>query len=106
MAKTENLKIIRFLTGEEIIAELIEETNDILKIKNAVRIVVVPSAVEQKNPSVGFAPFLQWTDDKDLTLNRSHVTVMSNPITEFVNQYNSMFGGLVVPNSKIITPGK
>jgi hypothetical protein len=104
MANVENLKIIRFLTGEEIMAEVLEETKEVLVVKNAVRIVVVPSQTDTKNPSVGFAPYSQWTDEKELTLNRSHVTLLIAPITEFVNQYNGMFGGLVVPNSKIITP--
>jgi hypothetical protein len=30
---------------------------------------------------------------------------MMNPVKEFVNNYNSMFGGIVTPSSKLILPG-
>jgi len=35
----------------------------------------------------------------------SHVLCIMTPIKEFINQYNSMFGGLVLPTSNLITPG-
>ena len=105
MANVENLKILRLSTGEEILGEILEENITKVVIKNPVRIVVVPSKSDPKNPSVAFAPFLQWSDDKELTLNANHVITTATPITEFVNQYNGMFGGLVVPpKSGIITP--
>ena len=64
----------------------------------------MPSKADPNNPSIGFAPFTQWTDDKELTLNANHVTYTASPIPEFVNQYNGMFGGLVLPDTKIIKP--
>lgn len=104
MANVENIKIIRLATGEEIIGEVMKETDKVLSVKNPVRILVIPTA-DQNNPKVGFGPFTQWTEEKELTLNRQHVTFMATPINEFVNQYTAMFGGLVVPPaSKIITP--
>lgn len=104
MANTENLKILRLSTGEEIIGEVLEQNVTKVLIKNPVLIVVMPSKSDPKNPSVGFAPFMQWSEDKSLTLNANHVITIATPINEFVNQYNGMFGGIVVPNSKIITP--
>ena len=104
MANVSNLKIIRLSTGEELLGEVTEQGTSKVVVKNPVRIAIVPSQADPKNPSVAFAPFVQWTDDKELSLNANHVIVIATPIPEFVNQYNSMFGGLVVPNSKIITP--
>ena len=104
MANVEDLRIIRFITGEEIMAEVTVDSNELVKVKNAVRIVVVPGKGDAANPSVGFAPFMQWSDDKELSLNPHHILTKSKPIPEFVNQYNGMFGGLVVPNSGLIKP--
>ena len=105
MANVENLSIIRLSTGEEIMAEVLIHDEKIFQVKNPVRIVVVPSKTDPNNPSVAFAPYMQWTDDKTLTLNANHVITSATPITEFVNQYNGMFGGIVVPpKSGIITP--
>ena len=104
MATVENLKIIRMLTGEELIAEVLDEAGSNIKVKNALRIVVMPSKTDPNAPTVGLAPYLQFSEDKELTLNKNCVITTASPITEFVNQYNSAFGGLVVPNSKLITP--
>ena len=104
MADTKNLLLLRLSTGEEIMGEVLVHSDKIYQIKNPVRVLVVPSKTDPNNPSVGFAPFIQWTDDKDLTLNASHVITTASPITEFINQYNGMFGGIVVPKSGIITP--
>jgi hypothetical protein len=104
MATVENLKILRLSTGEEIMGEVTSDSGTVVTIKNPIRIIVVPSQSDPKNPSVAFAPFMQWSDDKELTLNKDHVITIVTPITEFVNQYNGMFGGIVVPQTKIITP--
>lgn len=104
MANVENLFLIRLTTGEEIMGEILVRDDKIVQVKNPVRIVVMPSKTDPKNPSVAFAPFIQWSDDKELTLNANHVITTATPISEFVNQYNGMFGGLVIPPaSKIIT---
>jgi len=104
MADTKNLLLLRLSTGEEIMGDVTSNNGKVLTVKNPVRIVVVPSKTEPNNPSVAFAPFMQWSDDKELTFNSNHVIVTASPITEFVNQYNGMFGGIVVPKSGIITP--
>ena len=44
-----NVKLIRVVTGEEVIAEVLSETDDTITVKNG--LVVLPSA-----QSVGFAP--------------------------------------------------
>ena len=98
-----NLKLIRML-GEEIIAEVLDENNTTLTVKNAVRIVVIPDQMNPKSPQVGLAPFLQFSDQKELVINKNLVITTATPLTDFVNQYNSLFGGIQVPTSKIITP--
>lgn len=104
MASVENLKIVRLSTGEELLAEVVKHSDANVELKNPVRIIVVPNKADPQNPSVAFAPFMQWTDDKTLLINTNHVITTATPIAEFVNQYNSMFGGIVVPQSKLIVP--
>ena len=104
MANVEKLKIIRLLSGEEIIAEVTSDSGTVVTIKNALRIVVMPNKADPNTPSVGLAPFVQFTDEKELTLNKNCVITTATPVADFVNQYNSVFGGLVVPNSKLIVP--
>lgn len=99
-----NITLIKFLGGEEILAEVLSEEATTLTVKNAVRIVVIPDQLNPKTPQVGLAPYLQFSDTKELTFNRNLVVTTATPLTDFVNQYNSLFGGIHIPTSSIITP--
>jgi hypothetical protein len=99
-----NVTLIKFLGGEEVIAEVLSETDNTLTVKNPVRIVVIPDRMDAKTPQVGLAPYLQFSETKELTFNRNLVVTTAVPLTDFLNQYNSLFGGIQLPSSKIITP--
>ena len=75
-------------------------------IKNPVRVVVIPNKATPDQPGVAFAPFSHWSKDTEMELFMPTVLTIMNPIPEFINQYNATFGGLVVPDNKLILPGK
>ncbi len=97
-----NIKILRFI-NEEVIAEVVSETETTVEVKNPLRIVVMPNKTDPSNPNIGFAPFSEWISDKQLTLSKNMLVYTATPITVFLNQYNTQFGGIVVPDTKIIT---
>lgn len=99
-----NVTLIKFLGGEEILAEVVSDNDASIQVKNAVRIVVIPDQLNPKTPQVGLAPYLQFSDTKELTFNRNLVVTTATPLKDFVNQYNSLFGGIQLATSKIITP--
>jgi hypothetical protein len=98
-----NVKYIKLLNGEELSAEVVTED---LKttIKNPIRLVLMPSKADPKNPQVGLAPWAEFSDDKEIVLDRSHILCIMTPIQEIVNQYNAIFGGILAPSSKLILP--
>lgn len=100
-----NVKILKLINGEELLGEILPSVDAICNIKNPVRVIVMPNKMDPKTPNVGFAPWAEFSDQKTFTLDKSHVLCIIEPIKEFVNQYNSMFGGLVVPTSSLIKPG-
>ena len=102
-----NIKIIKLITGEELLAEVTISSPipTSITMKNPVRIVVMPNKLDPKTPNVGFAPWAEFSEDKTFELDKAHILAIINPIKEFVNQYNTMFGGLVVPSSNLIIPG-
>lgn len=100
-----SVKIIKLLTGEELIAKVLPSSDSVVILQNPVRIVVMPNKIDPKTPNIGFAPWAEFTDDREFVLDKSHVLAMMNPIKEFATQYSSMFGGLVVPTSNLILPG-
>ena len=97
-----NVKIIKLITGEELLADVPLEHVDPLRIKNPVRIIVMPNKIDPKTPNIGFAPWAEFSDDKTFELDKDHILCIMTPIKEFVAQYTSMFGGIVIPTSGII----
>ena len=97
-----NIKILKLITGEELVSEVINDEGSTLKIKNPVRIIMMPNKADPKTPSVGLAPWAEFSEDKEIVLYKSHVLCIMTPIREFINQYNSIFGGIVLPSSKLI----
>ena len=100
-----NIKIVKLLTGEEILAKVLPSSDHVVIMENPVRIVVMPNRIDPKTPNIGFAPWAEFSDDKEFVVDKSHVVAIMIPIKEFVNQYNTMFGKLVTPQSGLILPG-
>jgi len=91
-----DVKLIRIVTGEEVVAELIEETASFIKIQNG--LVVLPTAQQ-----VGFAPWATVIskDDPEIVISKNHVVYMVEVQEDIAKKYNEMFGSkLVMPESK------
>ena len=105
------VKLIKLLSGEDLIAKVLPSSDEVVKMENPVRIVVIPPPPQmQYDPkratNVGFAPWAEFSEDKVIVVDKSNVIAIMNPIKEFANQYNAMFGKLVVPTgSNLILPG-
>ena len=90
-----DVKLFRITTGEEVVAELVSETEDTVTVRNG--LVVLPT-----NNGVGFAPWATVidNDNPEIELSWKHV-IYRVPVQEDVaKKYNEMFG------SKLITPDK
>ena len=101
-----NIKLIKLTNRDEILAEVLAYDKENLVIKNPIRVVVLgASKVDPKTPNVGLAPWAEFSEDKDFTIDRIHVLCVMNPVQDFLTQYNSIFGGIIAPSSKLILPG-
>ena len=91
-----DVKLFRFVTGEEVVAELLSETDDTITVQNG--LVVLPTS-----QSVGFAPWAMVIskESPEITVKKTHVVYMAEVQEEVGKKYNEMFGSkLVVPESK------
>ena len=88
-----DVKLIRLITGEEIVAEVLDWRDGILTVKNG--LVVIP-----QQQQVGFAPWATVIDkeDPDIQLSRDFIVYMVNVDSAVKKKYNEIFG------SKLITP--
>jgi hypothetical protein len=100
-----SVKILKLITGEELLAKVLPSSANLVKMENPVRIVIMPNKLDPKTPNVGFAPWAEFSDDKIFEIDKSHVVAIITPISQFVTQYSSMFSGLVLPTSNLLMPG-
>lgn len=97
------VKFLKLLNGDELLVEVVSDKGETgVRFKNPVRVVVMPNKLDPKVPSVGFAPWAEFSDDKEFSIDKSHILCIMAPITEFVQQYKGMFGGIVPATSKLI----
>lgn len=107
MVDTKKVKLVRLLTGEELLAEVISEAGLKIEIKNPIRVVVMPSRDPNSDrPTVAFAPWMEFADEQNFTLDKSHVLAIMIPIKEFIAQYQKAFSEIVTPvdSGKLILP--
>ena len=91
-----DVKLIRIITGEEVVAELLEETESYIKVQNG--LVVLPTA-----QSVGFAPWATVIskENPEITVQKTHVVYIAEIQEDVAKKYNEMYGSkLVTPSSK------
>ena len=88
-----DVKLFRIVTGEEVVAELVSETEDTVTVKNG--LVVLPSA-----QNIGFAPWATVVnrDKPEITVNRNHIVYIAELDSNIRNKYNEIYG------SKLVTP--
>ena len=89
------IKLIRLITGEEVVAEVLEDTETTVKVQNA--LVVLPQA----SGGVGFAPWATVIDvDKpEIVLKKEHVVYLVDVQPQVADKYNEVFGA-----TKLVTP--
>ena len=90
-----NVKLLRITTGEEVVAELLSETEETITVQNG--LVVLPT-----NTGVGFAPWATVIskENPEITMSKRHVVYVAEVQEDVCKKYNEMFG------SKLITPDK
>jgi hypothetical protein len=103
------MKIYAFklITGEEVIGEVVDETNEKFTIKNPLGISIVRG--KDGTPNVGFSPFPIHSEQKSgITIDFlvQHVVYSYVPAEDFVKNYDQIFGvGLILPGQQQIITG-
>jgi hypothetical protein len=93
-----DVKLIRLITGEEIIAEVLDWKNGVMTIQNA--LVVIP-----QQGQVGFAPWATVIHPEmpEIGLDMKHVIYSVAVADPVVKQYNEIFGSnIVLPDKQLI----
>ena len=96
-----NVKVIKLISGEEIIADIDESIDGLVILKKPLMIMMVPNQNNQFG--IGLAPFCPYAKDEVVPIRAGAIVTIFEPDAGMKNEYNVRFGsGLVVPESKII----
>ncbi len=87
------IKCITFKTHQTIIAEVTDEGNVGIKVKNPMQVIAVPPRSANDPGGVGFAPYLAFTEefDKGIVINNDDVLTVNTPVTDLLENYRRMF---------------
>ena len=89
-----NVKIVRLISGEELIGDWDEEKKIIIN-----PVVMFPIAKAQ----LGFQPWIPYAEEEEVPLKEQHIVVVLTPDTKLQNEYSRVYGsGLIVPEENII----
>jgi hypothetical protein len=83
------VKLIKLVSGEEIMADIIQEVGTTFTVENPIRL-----TLSQKG--VGMVPLSPFMKDSKLTLERVNVIYTAEADEELVNAYKGQFGGIVM----------
>ena len=91
------VKLLRISTGEELVAEIVEENAASVTIKNG--LVCVP-----QQSSVGFIPWASVVDklNPEITVSKQFIVYIAEVDSTVKNKYSEMFGGITTPEKKLI----
>ena len=89
------VKIVRMLSGEDVLCDC-EENDNNLVFRDCV--VVVPT----QNQSVQFVPYSPFSTKDPLTINKDMVVFIAEPDNSLLNQHKKMFGGILTPDSMLV----
>ena len=91
------VKLIRMWSGEDVIADIVEENTDSVVITDP--IVAVPS---QQEGRIAFAPWSPLLQKDKLEVTKKYIVYIGDPQAEIIEQFNTMFGKISKPTKKLI----
>ena len=93
-----NVKLMRMWSGEDVVADLIEEKEDSVVFVNP--IVAVPSG----NGQIGFAPWspLLKGKDEEIEITKKYIVYIAETQDEIKDQYEQMFSVIQAPKKKLV----
>jgi len=91
-----NVKLIRFNFGQEVVAELVSETDSEITIVNSL------AAIPTSQGTVAFVPFVPLVDKgkDEVVINKQHVIYITDPSEQVVTQHRNAFSSVITPESK------
>lgn len=93
-----NVVIFKLSSGEEIVGEVVLDSEDTLEVTNTLAVMIRPG---NEGYSYGFVPWGAMLDGNK-KIRKSAILWQGVPNDDAKNAYSSIFGGVVVPPKQLI----
>ena len=91
----EKMRILKLVSGEEVVGEITEETSEIVRMENPC--VLGIAMTQSGKPTLSMQPMLLFSEQKVVEIKQSHILYNVSVATEIKNKYNEIYGsGIVV----------
>jgi hypothetical protein len=92
------IKCITFKTHQTIIAELLDQGEIGVLVKNPVQVISVPPRSANDPGGVGFAPYLAFVEefDKGIVLKNEDILTINTPVGDLLENYRRMFSKIEI----------
>lgn len=87
------VKMIKLVTGQDILTEVKKEFDDVLTLKNPVLIGIIPT---REGPGINLMDWLMLSESKEKSIKKDHCILIDDPPVELLNIYNENFGSGIV----------
>ena len=95
-----NIKLLRLVTGEDVLTEILDSGDIAYKIKNPLIVYIRPT--ETGVPTVGMSQWIPYSADKEFTVKHDKIVVTSNPAEDLRTQYDRVYGaGIIMPSTTL-----
>jgi F0F1-type ATP synthase alpha subunit len=84
------IKILKLITGEELIGKVIDEGEIGILIDNPANIHMAPT--QDSRMQLYLIPYAPYAEKEQFTLKQQHVIMQYEPNVDLMNKYNHMFG--------------
>lgn len=85
-----DIKVFKMISGEEVIAQLVEKTADGFLVDEPASIMMHDQGGGRVG--VGIAPFMPYAKERKVTINQTAVAAWATPADEMIQEYNRIFG--------------
>jgi hypothetical protein len=94
------LRILKLISGEEIVGDLADESSESVTIQNPCSLGIMQS---QTGPRLNMMPMLLFSEQKRVQLQKTHIVYIVSVAQEIQNKYNEIYGsGIILPKPSAI----
>ena len=92
-----NLKLLKLLNGEIILGDISFPNDDEYLVRNPIAVALMPDPQNPRQPRIGLMPWIEFSKDKVVTLQKAHVLYCVEPLPDFKREYEAVISNLLLP---------